>query len=135
MSNDPKRWIVVCQSTEIGMEAARGCVVEGRQLVVWRDVEAEVHVWDDYCPHRGAQLSRGLVSGGLISCPEHGWRFDTNGQMVRLLASATPGRVAIHACVYAAREAEGLVWVCFSRSKPGSGMSGLGEVTPSDIGH
>ena len=102
-------WVVICRSDEIGVEAARACVVEDKQLVVWRDGESGVHVWDDRCPHRGLALSEGSVSGGLLTCPAHGWRFDTNGQWVRPLTSSTPTRQAVCTTVYAAREQDGVI--------------------------
>lgn len=40
----------------------------------------------DVCPHAGAMLSHGEVSvdDGIVTCPEHGSRFDThNGERVR----------------------------------------------------
>jgi phenylpropionate dioxygenase-like ring-hydroxylating dioxygenase large terminal subunit len=107
LSNDSKSWTLVCPSENIGTEAARGCVVEGRQLVVWRDGESDAHVWE---------LSQGSVSGGLIMCPAHGWRFDTNGQMVRPLTSSTLNRDAVHACAYTVKEADGLIWACFDQT-------------------
>ena len=87
--------------------------------MVWRDSEGEVHVWDDYCPHRGAELSTGLVSGGLLTCQSHGWRFDVNGQVVRLLTSSTFCREASYASVYDAVETEGVVWACFDKAASG----------------
>jgi phenylpropionate dioxygenase-like ring-hydroxylating dioxygenase large terminal subunit len=116
LSNDSKRWTAVCQSAEIDAQKLRGCVVEGRQLVVWRDGENGAHVWNDFCPHRGAELSHGSVSGGLITCPAHGWRFDINGQMVRPLTSSTLNREAVHACVYAVKEADGMIWASFDQT-------------------
>lgn len=84
--------------------------------MVWRDGEGGVHVWDDYCPHRGAELSTGLVSGGLLMCQSHGWRFDVNGQVVRPLTSSTFCREASYASVYDAMETEGVVWACFDKA-------------------
>ena len=31
---------------------------------------------DRRCPHQGADLSRGVIEGGCVVCPRHGWRFD-----------------------------------------------------------
>jgi phenylpropionate dioxygenase-like ring-hydroxylating dioxygenase large terminal subunit len=110
---DSTGWRVVCLASEIAREAAQARVVENRRLVVWRDAEGDVHVWDDYCPHRGAGLSEGRVSGGLILCPAHGWRFDVNGQAVRPLTSSTMCREASFANVYEVMETEDIVWAYF----------------------
>lgn len=114
-SQHRKGWELVCQSAEVGKEAALGCVVQDRRLVVWRDAQGDVHVWRDYCPHRGAELSRGQVMGGLIACPEHGWRFDVNGQVIRRLTTSNACLEGARAMAYDAEEIDGVVWVCLDR--------------------
>ena len=109
-SHHRKGWQVVCQSAEVDKEAALGCVVQDRQLVVWRDAEGGAHVWRDHCPHRGAELSRGQVRGGLIACPEHGWRFDVNGQVIRRVTSSNACIESARATAYDAEEIDGVVW-------------------------
>ncbi len=68
--------------------------VGGRQLAVVRNNDA-FYAFRDICPHQGAHLSSGLVSGSpkpclpgdeivldktgqIIVCPWHGWEFDLN---------------------------------------------------------
>jgi nitrite reductase/ring-hydroxylating ferredoxin subunit len=49
-------------------------------------VGGEVCVVADVCPHAGARLSEGEVDvdNGIVTCPEHGSRFDTcTGERVR----------------------------------------------------
>src|SRR5258708_31769366 len=41
----------------------------GSRLVAYRGEDAQVHVLDSYCPHMGADLSRGLVRGNPVLCP------------------------------------------------------------------
>eukprot|EP01137_Pigoraptor_chileana_P005875 Opistho-2@49550 len=31
---------------------------------------------DQFCPHKGADLSRANIVNGLLVCPKHQWRFD-----------------------------------------------------------
>ena len=71
---------------------ARRVAVGGRGLVVVRR-GADFHVLRDICPHQGARLSDGQVTGTalecppgaeivlgrdgeILSCPWHGWEFD-----------------------------------------------------------
>lgn len=115
-SNTSKQWVAVCPSDLLGVEEVRACSVEGRQLAVWRDGESGVHVWDDRCPHRGLPLSEGSVSGGLLTCPAHGWRLDINGQAVRPITASVPARQAACATVHAAREEGGTISACFART-------------------
>ena len=39
-------------------------------------VAGEVRAYRDFCPHAGAPLSGGTISGGVVRCPWHGWEFD-----------------------------------------------------------
>ncbi len=81
--------------------------VGGRQLALVRNGDV-FYAFRDICPHRGAQLSGGLVSGSpqpclpgdeivlgktgrVLVCPWHGWEFDLdNGQA---LAESCRGRL------------------------------------------
>jgi phenylpropionate dioxygenase-like ring-hydroxylating dioxygenase large terminal subunit len=108
----PHAWQRICASSDVPAGEVRGFTVGASRLAAWRDGEGGIHVWDDRCPHRGALFSEGFVSGGLIACPAHGWRFDVNGQQIRLLTSTTPAcREAVHAAVHRACERDGGVWV------------------------
>lgn len=65
--------------------------VEGRDIGIYR-VNGEYHAILSYCPHQGAPMCAGLVSGTMlpsdvydyeygrvgeiIRCPWHGWEFD-----------------------------------------------------------
>jgi nitrite reductase/ring-hydroxylating ferredoxin subunit len=49
-------------------------------------IGGEICVVQDLCPHAGAVLSKGEVNvdDGIVTCPEHGSRFDTcSGERVR----------------------------------------------------
>ena len=39
-------------------------------------VAGEVLAYRNFCPHAGAPLSEGTISGGVVRCPWHGWTFD-----------------------------------------------------------
>ena len=58
----------------------------GRDLVLWRDAGGALKCLEDYCPHRGARLSRGEVTGDNISCRYHGVTLDGTGTIVRVPA-------------------------------------------------
>ena len=78
---------------------ARRVELAGRGLVVVR-CGADIHLLRDICPHQGARLSDGQVTGTaleclpgaeivlgrdgeILSCPWHGWEFDlATGDMV-----------------------------------------------------
>ncbi|CAH8769534.1 Rieske (2Fe-2S) protein [Paenibacillus dendritiformis] len=65
--------------------------VEGREIGIFR-VNGEFYALHNYCPHQGAPMCAGLVSGTnlpsgvyeyeysrkgeILRCPWHGWEFD-----------------------------------------------------------
>ncbi|MCC6006171.1 MAG: aromatic ring-hydroxylating dioxygenase subunit alpha [Rhodobacteraceae bacterium] len=59
----------------------------GHRMVLWRKPDGTVKALDDFCPHRGAPLSRGIVLGDRISCGYHGVQVDENGVAVSVPGS------------------------------------------------
>ena len=56
----------------------RGATVElldGTELALY-NVDGEFHAIDNFCPHKGAPLADGQLSGHTVECDWHGWRFD-----------------------------------------------------------
>ncbi len=58
------------------------------------------------CPHAAADLSKGGLSRGRVSCPEHGWNFD-------IVTGRTlwPEDEACRLKRYDVRVVDGIVWV------------------------
>jgi nitrite reductase/ring-hydroxylating ferredoxin subunit len=55
----------------------QGMVVEtGGHVLALFNVEGTVHAIDNGCPHRGGPLGEGDVTGTVVSCPWHAWRWD-----------------------------------------------------------
>lgn len=52
----------------------------GTRLVAYRGrQDHRVHVLDAYCPHMGADLSKGCVNGDSLVCPFHSWSWGGDG--------------------------------------------------------
>lgn len=51
----------------------------GKRLVAYRGDDGAVHVLDSYCPHMGADLSKGTVNGSSLVCPFHSWSWGADG--------------------------------------------------------
>ncbi|CAH0992342.1 putative 3-ketosteroid-9-alpha-monooxygenase, oxygenase component [Sinobacterium norvegicum] len=52
----------------------------GTRVVAYRgEDDNAVHVLDAYCPHMGADLSKGCVSGNSLVCPFHAWSWGADG--------------------------------------------------------
>lgn len=83
----------------------------GERFVVFRDTAGKVGVLADRCLHRGVSLSLGRVEEGGIRCIFHGWKFDTQGNLLE-----TPNDPSsTYVCkrkqpAYPVREQSGLIW-------------------------
>lgn len=58
-------------------------VGEGRLLrighvpvAVFRARDGSVHATQALCPHRGGPLADGIIGGGQLQCPLHGYKFE-----------------------------------------------------------
>ncbi len=59
------------------LEPGRGRVVVARGVRVALFLsEGTVYALRNQCPHMGGELGEGLLSDGIVTCPDHGWRFD-----------------------------------------------------------
>ncbi|MEX0936952.1 MAG: Rieske 2Fe-2S domain-containing protein [Pirellulales bacterium] len=63
---------------EIDLTESEGRSVEvaGNEMALFR-VDGQVHAIDAACPHEGAPLAQGEIKNGTITCPWHGWAFNT----------------------------------------------------------
>lgn len=90
------RWFPVCPASELPVGARRLVDVPGIGQVGVFNVDGEYRALKSACPHQGAPLCQGKVTGtseatftpgelpgirwtregGIIRCPWHGWEFD-----------------------------------------------------------
>ena len=48
---------------------------DGNELAVY-NVNGEFYATENFCPHKGARLTEGIMCGHIIECGLHGWQFD-----------------------------------------------------------
>ena len=63
------QWYAVGKSVQVRRDKPHAIKALGRNLVLWRDTHGKLHCLEDYCPHRGARLSRGEVNVGQYLLP------------------------------------------------------------------
>jgi len=114
------QWYAVAKSVQVKRDRPHSVKALGRNLVLWRDTQGKINCLEDYCPHRGARLSRGEVNADNISCRYHGVTLDGSGTIVRVPAMpgcALEGRKAVDS--YTVLEANDGVFVYVpSKEKP-----------------
>src|SRR5579863_10539286 len=84
----------------------------GEKLVAFRDSSGKLGLLGEACPHRKASLAFGRNEECGLRCLYHGWKFDTDGNVIDMpsepKASVLPEK-ATHLS-YPTREAGGFVW-------------------------
>ena len=84
-----------------------------RRYVLLHAAGGTVTVFEDICPHRGAQLSLGSFDGNRVQCPYHGWEFANSGNCV--FRPAHPSMPIPEGCALTqvrVQRAYDLYWVC-----------------------
>jgi phenylpropionate dioxygenase-like ring-hydroxylating dioxygenase large terminal subunit len=116
----PGQWYVVAKSVQVRGEKPMAVQALGKKLVLWRNAEGSVCCLEDYCPHRGAPLSRGEILEGHIACRYHGIKLDGTGKIIRVPAMpACPLEGRRAGIAYTVQEANDGVFVYFpSIEKP-----------------
>lgn len=105
-------WVPVAKSTQVKVGKPLARKIMGENLVLWRDGADKVRCVEDFCPHRGAKLSLGVVQDGNVACRYHGVSVDGEGTVVRVPAMpdcALEGRKALAA--YETAEAADAVFI------------------------
>lgn len=109
-------WYVVLPSDELPADKPIGLRRMGEDIALWRDETGAVRVFTDWCPHRGAKLSMGMLREGGLRCHYHGWKFDVNGQCQEIPSEGSECKLAaeVKVTTYPAEEHGGLIFVYFS---------------------
>ena len=77
----------LCFTNDIPLDRPVAIKTFQKQLVLWRTLQRPnvILCSEDRCPHRNAQLSKGMVTGdGTLQCGYHGWEFGATGECVRI---------------------------------------------------
>jgi phenylpropionate dioxygenase-like ring-hydroxylating dioxygenase large terminal subunit len=75
-------WYVAAWCDEVQEERPLGRKILGEPVVLYRDANRNIVAASDFCPHRFAPLHCGQVREGMIECPYHGLRFNSEGRCV-----------------------------------------------------
>ncbi len=88
---------------ELGEGKTHPVHIRGNQILLVK-VGGEVYGVLNRCPHMGCQLQSGVLSGYILTCPCHGWKFDVrSGQYTENALTA----LAIYRC----KVENGKIWV------------------------
>ena len=66
--------------------------VAGRSVILTRDAQGTVHVFHNFCRHRGMKILAGAVRGRTrFTCPYHAWTYALDGRLLRAPHFDGPG--------------------------------------------
>lgn len=124
-------WYPVALAREVTADKPLGVDFLGTRVVAWRNADGKSIVQSAWCPHLGADLSRGETVEGHLRCPYHHWRFDGGGTCVHI---PTGDKIPLGAWVFAfpTAEAWGLIWA-FNGAEPLYPPPGIPGVTERDL--
>ena len=109
-----RHWVPALLSEQVARADGAPVRVQlfGEKLVAFRDSDGKLGLLGEFCPHRKASLAFGRNEECGLRCLYHGWKFDTEGNVIDMpsepKASALPEK-ARH-LAYPVREAGGFVW-------------------------
>ncbi len=69
------RFVKVAEKSDLREGLSKVVSVEGRSIALFR-VKNEYFALANVCLHRGGPLGEGNLSGSVVTCPWHGWKFD-----------------------------------------------------------
>ena len=127
-------WYPAIQARKLGKQPLHVKLL-GDDVVLFRDLSSRAaYAMADRCPHRNASLSQGnIFFPGTLSCPYHGWTFDTDGHLVAVLTEGpdSPMVGKVRHRTYPVREFRGFIWIWMGDGAPVP----LEEDLPPEIGN
>ncbi len=101
-------WYVACTPDELAGKPL-GRKICGLSIALYRGQDGKVAALEDFCPHRGAALSLGVVVGDNLMCGYHGLVMDAHGKAVSMPMQRVGGFPCIRS--YPVEERHGYVWI------------------------
>jgi vanillate O-demethylase monooxygenase subunit len=109
-----RTWQPVANAADLTPDSVTTATLLGVELVLARFAGGELLAADIACPHKGARLGAGCISGGALMCAYHGWRFSPRGDCLSIpsLVEPNPEKLALsHLKTYRVQERYGYIWV------------------------
>lgn len=79
-----EEWYVACTSEELKVGEPLPVRILDRGIAMFRRTDGLAAAVLDQCVHRGSRLSAGKVQDGCLTCPYHGWRYNSEGQVAHI---------------------------------------------------
>jgi nitrite reductase/ring-hydroxylating ferredoxin subunit len=113
-------WHRALASTDLRPGSLAKVAVAGKDVLLARLDDGTVTAASPVCPHRGEDLSGGMVYFDAVDCPLHHYVYDLRTGENRYPRNVFPADKAAGLAplpLYPAREEEGWIWVCLRESR------------------
>jgi phthalate 4,5-dioxygenase oxygenase subunit len=109
-----RHWVPALLSEQVAKPDGAPVRVQlfGEKLVAFRDSNGKLGLLGEACPHRKASLAFGRNEECGLRCLYHGWKFDTDGNVLEMPSEPKASQLPEKAkhLSYPVREAGGFVW-------------------------
>ena len=69
------KFVAVAKLADLEPGTCVSVEAEGRGVALF-NVEGTIYAMDNTCPHAGGPLGEGILTGDVVECPWHGWRYN-----------------------------------------------------------
>ena len=74
-ANSP-RTIVAGRLEDLPVGSRKTVELPNEREIALYNIDGEFYAIENWCPHKGAPLSEGIICDRVIECDWHGWQFD-----------------------------------------------------------
>jgi len=97
-----QHWFVIEESKNVKVNTLYKCMIREKEYVFWKDSQNRYSAMDNYCNHRGADLSSGKIRRTRVVCPYHGAEFNRKGELCKIpgMEIGAEDRSKLKTCFY-----------------------------------
>lgn len=108
-----KIWYVVLESKEVKRGKLLGVKRLNKNLVFYRETDGTVVCMEDKCSHRGVKLSIGQLNDNCVTCPFHGFEFNSSGECIKVPANGRDSKISkrFNVRIYPTYEINGFIFI------------------------
>lgn len=75
-------FVKAIKKTELSSGEGKSINLKGKNIAIF-NVDGKFFAIDNACAHMGGPLGEGFLSGNVVTCPWHAWKYDvTTGKSV-----------------------------------------------------